>query len=74
MRGTKHDDLDSALYGWFVQTRERKVSVSNHVLKEEVETHAATFGWIKQFILDNFINSNFNLYSIVTTTIALHSI
>ena len=53
------------------------------MLKEEAEEFAATFGlerfqcsngWMKQFILYNFINSNFNLYSIVTTIIALHSI
>ena len=27
MRGAKHEDLDSALYRWFVQARERKVYI-----------------------------------------------
>ena len=34
MRGVKHDDLDNAIYHWFVQVRERKLLVSTHILKE----------------------------------------
>ena len=34
MRGAKHEDLDNAVYHWFVLVRERKLLVSTHILKE----------------------------------------
>ena len=34
MHGAKHEDLDNAVYHWFVQVRERQLLVSTHILKE----------------------------------------
>ena len=44
MRGAKHEDLDSAVYRWFLQERERKLPVSSHILKEKAKKIAAAFG------------------------------
>ena len=44
MRGAKHEDLDSALYNWFLQERERKLPVSSHILKEKAKKFVAAFG------------------------------
>ena len=34
MSGAKHEDLDNAVYHWFVQVRARKLLVSTHISKE----------------------------------------
>ena len=52
MRGAKHEDLDYAVYCWFVQVRERKLPVSSHSLKKKTEKIVAAFG------IDNFHCSN----------------
>ena len=58
MRGAKHEDLDNAVYHWFVQVRERKMPVSSHILKGKAKTFATAFsiedfhcsnGWIDRF-------------------------
>ena len=52
MHGAKHEDLDSAVYRWFLQVRERKLPVSSHILKEKAEKFAAAFG-IEDFHCSN---------------------
>ena len=52
MRSAKHEDLDSAVYHWFPQERERKLPVSSHILKEKAMKFAAAFG-IEDFHCSN---------------------
>ena len=52
MRGAKRVDLDSAVYHWFLQERERKLHVSSHILKEKAKKFAAAFG-IEDFHCSN---------------------
>jgi hypothetical protein len=52
MRGAKYDDLDSAVYRWFVQIREKKLPVSSFILKEKADKFAAAFG-IEDFQCSN---------------------
>ena len=52
MHGAKNEDLDNAVYHWFVQVRERKLPVSTHILKEKAKTFATAFG-IEDFYCSN---------------------
>ena len=52
MHSVKHEDLDSAVYCWFLQVRERKLPVSSHILKEKAKKFAAAFG-IEDFHCSN---------------------